>query len=120
MSAGETRRPSRWSAGWGIASGLATGISLFPITARIQRAFGVPLPNATPRHLRSTPVDIATSYWITWGATALLLLVAPAAALAAFPRTRKVALAYLITACLIGGPIMLLVIGLDIGGFAPT
>jgi len=119
VSVGETRRLPRWSPGWGLVAGFVGGVLWFPITARVQRAFDVPMPNATPRHQRATPVEIATSYWITWGVTATVLLVAPAVVLAAFPRTRYIALGYLITACLVGGPMVVFVIGMDIGGFAP-
>ncbi|WP_240771835.1 hypothetical protein [Nocardia sp. CS682] len=89
-----------------------------PVTLKSQRALGVPAPNATPRHLRAYPVEIAASYWVTWGIS-LIVLLAPAAVLAVFPRTRRIAVGYLITAAVIGGLLGALVIGVDIGGFAP-
>ncbi|UGT61811.1 hypothetical protein [Nocardia asteroides] len=89
-----------------------------PATFAARQALHVPEINARPRRLRNRPPHIATSYWITWIA-ALTALVAPAAILALFPRTRRVALGYALTATLLGAALSALVIGFELNGFAP-
>lgn len=109
----------RWSAAWGI--GLAVFVSLvvfIPATFAARQALHVPQINPTPAHLRAHPPRVAPSYWITWIA-ALAILLAPAAILALFGSTRRVALGYALTAAVLGIALSALVIGFELGGFAP-
>ncbi len=120
MTTRETQRPRRPSLGWGLGAGAVVGVLVYvPITIAFQHALEIAAPNATPRQLRARPVGIAPAYWATWAYAAFLVL-APAAVLAVFGRTRRVAAGYAVAAAVAGGLLAAVTIGIDIGGFAPT
>ncbi|MFD4430164.1 hypothetical protein [Nocardia sp. NPDC058497] len=75
--------------------------------------------SATPPHLRARPVEVPVSYWFTWlGGLAVLLV--PAVVLAMRPRTRRVAAGYVVAAGLAAVVLAGLVVGFELGGFAPA
>lgn len=119
MTTRETQLPSV-----GVVAGLCVGavaaVIYVPVTIALQQKFNVPEPSAVPRHLRAPDANaVSPAYWASWTYSALLFL-APAAVLAAFRRTRRIAAGYALTAILAGGVLAALDIGMDLGGFAPT
>ncbi|WP_063002622.1 hypothetical protein [Nocardia mikamii] len=89
-----------------------------PATWKLQDALHVPAIDPTPSHLRATPKQIASSYWISW-AIALAVLLSPAAVPAVISRTRRITVGYLITATITGGLLAPAVINFEVAGFAP-
>lgn len=120
MTTRETQRPQRPSLGWGLGAGVVVAVIYVPVTVALQHALNVPEPTATPRHLRAPHTGaVSPAYWASWAYSALLLL-APAAVLAVFGRTRRTAAGYALIATLIGGVLAAAVISMDLGGFAPN
>lgn len=109
----------RCSALWGIGAGLVLAVFVFlPAVFVIRQWLDLPEISATPAHLRARPVEVPASYWLTW-IIALTTLLAPSAVLAVWPTTRRAALGYALTAALVGGSLLALTIGFELGGFAP-
>ncbi|GAA5057353.1 hypothetical protein GCM10023318_35600 [Nocardia callitridis] len=119
MNTPHARTSPRWSAAWGVGAGFLIALFAFiPGAFHLQHVMDVPPINPTPAHIRSKPPEVATSYWISWG-IALGVLLAPTLILAVIPRTRRVAIGYLLAAAIIGGGFTAAVISFELGGFSP-
>ncbi|MFG1774585.1 hypothetical protein ACGFIX_33820 [Nocardia salmonicida] len=119
MSQPQPATTQRWSAGWGVGIGILAALILFvPATFALQRLLDVPEINATPKHLRAHAPKVAASYWTSWILAYAALLI-PAAILAAIARTRGIAIAYAITAAIVGGLLAAFVVSFELNGFAP-
>ncbi|BAD60600.1 hypothetical protein [Nocardia farcinica] len=115
---GNVSRPC--SAGWGVGAGLFVSTVVFvPAVFVVRQWLDLPEIPATPSHLRAHPVEVPDSYWITWLVAAVVLL-APGVALMLWPRMRRVAMGYTLTAGFVAGLLAALTIGFELGGFAPT
>lgn len=119
MTPAATHDARRWSPLWGVWLGIALALIYLPVTLAVRNACHVPVPNATPRELRTNPVEVASSYWVTWGISLVVLMV-PGLILALAQRARRVAIGYIATAGIIGILLCVAMIGFELGGFAPT
>lgn len=108
-----------WSPVWGLWLGTAAALAYLPVTLAIRNAVNVPIPNPTPGYIRAHPAEVATSYWVTWGVS-LLVLVLPGLVLAFTRKGRRVAIVYILTAGTVGIVLCIGLIGFELGGFAPT
>lgn len=100
------------------AAVLLSVLVFLPATFKIQDVLDVPAINPTPAYVRAHPPEVAPSYWWSWVIDFVGLLT-PALIMAAFRRSRRVAVGYAITATVLGGLLAAAVISLDLGGFAP-
>ncbi|WP_433664526.1 hypothetical protein ACQPW1_21805 [Nocardia sp. CA-128927] len=119
MITNETRPQNRWSAGWGVTFGLLIAVIVYiPAELKLQSALGVPDISPRPRPLSERLDDTPPSYWISWAISAFGLA-APGLMLLLFPRTRGVAVGYLVTALLVGGFLAAGWMTLDFGSPVP-
>lgn len=110
----------RHSAGWGVGAGLFFSVVVFvPAVFVVRQWLDLAEVSATPSHLRARPVEVPASYWVTWF-VAVVVLLAPAVALAGWPVMRRVAVGYAVTAGLVAVALAALTIGFELGGFAPS
>ncbi|MFR9749689.1 hypothetical protein ACL02S_01490 [Nocardia sp. 004] len=120
MNTPYARSSQRCSAAWGVSlGGLIAFFVLIPLAFSLQDMMDVPEINATPSHLRARPVEVASSYWLSW-VIAFAVLLAPTLTLAVFPRTRRVAVGYALATSVVGGGLTAVVISFELGGFAPS
>lgn len=85
-----------------------------PTVLWLQRVFDVHV-DPTPRPLDTRLGDTPAGYWVTW-IVSTAALAAPGLVLALFQRTRRAALGYLTTACVVAIPLGAWWLFMDFGG----
>lgn len=109
----------QWSAAFGVLPAMVLSIFAFiPTNLWARYHFGIPFPSPLPRPARGYPVEVATSYWVTW-IVCLIVFLVPGVVLTLVRRTRKVGLGYLITVVVICGLSGGIFAILETGGTAP-
>ena len=121
----ENRTPPRLdNAMWGAVLGFVVSLIFVPVTLMAQTKAVVTRPNPTPGYYSTHPIELPTSYWVSWLVAIGLVLLPGLASLVfpkdLFPRARWIAIGYIVVAGTLVTLETLAVIGFEFSGFGPT